>query len=203
MIEVLVSLVILLLGLLGLIGLQAKAHNAEIESYQRAQAIVLLQDMFDRMNANRDDAYNLAYSDAAVGGGGALTDCSGKTGAESRPLRVGQPAQGRDRSLGHRQLLVRQRQQLRRRDDRRPRLHRLRRGDRTHRLGGHRASGNRGLHRQRRLAGIRAGRVAPVDAYLRLRCLRQRIAAPHRDLDGPDRGPGRILSGAPTVTRAP
>jgi len=81
MIEVLVSLVILLLGLLGLIGLQAKAHNAEIESYQRAQAIVLLQDMFDRMNANRNDAYNLAYSDAVVGGGGALTNCAGKTGA--------------------------------------------------------------------------------------------------------------------------
>ena len=81
MIEVLVSLVVLLLGLLGLIGLQAKAHNAEIESYQRAQAIVLLQDMFDRMNANRSDAYKLAYSDAAVGGGGALGDCSGKTGA--------------------------------------------------------------------------------------------------------------------------
>jgi type IV pilus assembly protein PilV len=81
MIEVLVSLVVLLLGLLGLIGLQAKAHNAEIESYQRAQAIVLLQDMFDRMNANRHDAYNLDYSDAVVGGGGALTDCAGKSGA--------------------------------------------------------------------------------------------------------------------------
>lgn len=81
MIEVLVSLIILLLGLLGLIGLQAKAHNAEAESYQRAQAILLLQDIFDRMNANRKDSYNLAYRDAVVGGGGALADCAGTTGA--------------------------------------------------------------------------------------------------------------------------
>jgi type IV pilus assembly protein PilV len=81
MIEVLVSLVVLLLGLLGLIGLQARAHNAELESYQRAQALMLLQDMADRMNANRKDSYELAYDAAAVGGDGALADCSGKTGA--------------------------------------------------------------------------------------------------------------------------
>jgi type IV pilus assembly protein PilV len=81
MIEVLVSLVILLLGLMGLLGLQARAQTAEMESYQRAQAIVLLQDIADRMNANRTDAWALAYHQAAVGGLGALADCGGKTGA--------------------------------------------------------------------------------------------------------------------------
>jgi type IV pilus assembly protein PilV len=81
MIEVLVSLILLLLGLLGLLGLQARAQTAEMESYQRAQALVLLQDIVDRMNANRGEAWDLAYRDAAVGGGGALADCAGTSGA--------------------------------------------------------------------------------------------------------------------------
>lgn len=56
MIEVLVSIVIVVLGLLGLAGLQSHAALAEMESYQRAQAILLLQDMVDRLNANRLNA---------------------------------------------------------------------------------------------------------------------------------------------------
>lgn len=56
MIEVLVSLFILLTGLLGLAGLLARSQQAEMESYQRAQALVLLQDMVERINANRKDA---------------------------------------------------------------------------------------------------------------------------------------------------
>jgi len=51
LIEILVALVILLVGLLGLVGLQAKGQQAEMESYQRTQALVLLQDLADRMNA--------------------------------------------------------------------------------------------------------------------------------------------------------
>ncbi len=53
MIEVLVTLVVLALGLLGVVGLQARGQQAELESYQRGQALVLLQDMVDRMNTNR------------------------------------------------------------------------------------------------------------------------------------------------------
>ena len=51
MIEVLITIVILAFGLLGLVGLQAKVQLAEVESYQRAQAVVLLNDMADRLNA--------------------------------------------------------------------------------------------------------------------------------------------------------
>ena len=81
MIEVLVALVIVLVGLLGLAGVQARAQVAETESYQRAQAIVLVQDMASRMNANRIDAQSLSYVTASpLGGGGALGDCTGKTG---------------------------------------------------------------------------------------------------------------------------
>lgn len=56
MIEVLVSIVIVVLGLLGLAGLQTHASLAEAESFQRAQGILLLQDMVDRINANRLNA---------------------------------------------------------------------------------------------------------------------------------------------------
>ena len=53
MIEVMVSLVILLLGLLGLVGLIVTSQRAETESYQRSQALLLLQDMVGRINTNR------------------------------------------------------------------------------------------------------------------------------------------------------
>ena len=77
LIEVLITFVILAVGLLGLIGLQVRGQQAELESYQRGQALVLLQDMVDRINANRLGAKNQAYvTTTPVGGGGALTDCS-------------------------------------------------------------------------------------------------------------------------------
>ena len=53
MIEVMVSLVILMLGLLGLVGLITVSQRAETESYQRSQALLLLQDIAGRINANR------------------------------------------------------------------------------------------------------------------------------------------------------
>jgi len=80
LIEVLVSLVILLLGLLGVVSLQARAHHAEMESYQRAQALVLLNDISDRLNTNRKDAYAKRYAGATAGGSTTITDCTGKTG---------------------------------------------------------------------------------------------------------------------------
>lgn len=82
LIEILITLVVLLVGLLGLVGMQAKAQQAELESYQRGQALVLLQDMVDRMNSNRLDAKNLNYVTAVpagVGGATQLVSCAGKT----------------------------------------------------------------------------------------------------------------------------
>src|SRR5262245_40568377 len=80
--EVLVSMLILLLGLLGVVGLQAKAQSAEVESYQRAQALVRLQDMSDRLNTNRKDAHDKLYAGATAGGSTTSTDCSTKSGWE-------------------------------------------------------------------------------------------------------------------------
>lgn len=56
MIEVLVTMVILVFGLLGLAGLQARLQVSEMESYQRAQALILLEDMANRITTNRSAA---------------------------------------------------------------------------------------------------------------------------------------------------
>jgi type IV pilus assembly protein PilV len=74
MIEVLVSIVILTIGLLGVAGLQFQMQSAERESYQRTQAIVLLQDMVARVNANRRNAAD--YATAALLGTSSTIDCS-------------------------------------------------------------------------------------------------------------------------------
>ncbi|MGH8455180.1 MAG: type IV pilus modification protein PilV [Nevskiales bacterium] len=52
LLEVLITVVILAFGLLGLANLQAKLHMSEMEAYQRAQAVVLLQDFAGRVQAN-------------------------------------------------------------------------------------------------------------------------------------------------------
>lgn len=69
MIEVLVSIVIVVLGVLGLAGLQSHASLAEAESFQRAQAIVLLQDMVDRINSNRLQASQYVTASDPLGTG--------------------------------------------------------------------------------------------------------------------------------------
>lgn len=56
LIEVLVTLVILAIGLLGLAGLQSRLQASEMEAYQRAQALVLLDDMASRIASNRNNA---------------------------------------------------------------------------------------------------------------------------------------------------
>lgn len=67
LIEILVSLVIIMLGLLGLLGVQMRSHQAEMESYQRSQALLLLSDMVQRINANRKAARCYASTDASTG----------------------------------------------------------------------------------------------------------------------------------------
>lgn len=74
LIEVLVTVVILAVGLLGLMGLQSRVQIMEIESYQRAQALVLLEDMANRLMVNRKAAASyVTGSDDPLGTG---VDCS-------------------------------------------------------------------------------------------------------------------------------
>lgn len=86
LLEVLVTILIVTFGLLGLAGLQARIQAAELESYQRVQAIVLLQDMVDRLNANRKQAGNYATSGAAVGTGSTLNCSSSPTNGYLKDL---------------------------------------------------------------------------------------------------------------------
>jgi len=99
MLEVLVSLVIAVMGLLGLVGMQAFAHQAELESYQRAQALILLNDMVEKIAANRVSAGCYALSDGTAGtpyfgttsGGGYIgtPNCSsGYLNSQTRSLAI-------------------------------------------------------------------------------------------------------------------
>jgi type IV pilus assembly protein PilV len=80
LIEVLVTIVILTFGLLGVAALQVRMQLAQAESYHRSHAVLLLQDMVDRVNANRNDALNYV-TPAALGTGNTIQDCTGLTGA--------------------------------------------------------------------------------------------------------------------------
>jgi len=62
LIEILVTLVILMIGLLGLIGLLVQSQRSQMESYQRVQALIMLDDMVNRINANRKGATSYVTS---------------------------------------------------------------------------------------------------------------------------------------------
>jgi type IV pilus assembly protein PilV len=70
MIEVLVTIVILTFGLLGLVGLQTKLQVSEMEAYQRAQALILLEDMANRIASNRNFAADYVTGTATPLGAG-------------------------------------------------------------------------------------------------------------------------------------
>ena len=69
MLEILITIVILTFGMLGLAALQARAHTAELESYQRGQALILLEDIVSRMDGNRTAALKLIGATYAYDGG--------------------------------------------------------------------------------------------------------------------------------------
>ena len=76
LIEVLVTIVILVIGLLGLAGLQFHALTSQMESYQRSQALVLLQDMSARINDNRINAASYVTS-TPLGAGNSICTATG------------------------------------------------------------------------------------------------------------------------------
>lgn len=73
MIEVLVTIVILAFGLLGLAGLHTRLQLSEMEAYQRSQALLLLDDMVNRMSTNRYAAASYVTATAPAGTGNACT----------------------------------------------------------------------------------------------------------------------------------
>jgi len=84
LIEVLVAILICAFGLLGFAGMQARATSSEFEGFQRSQALVLMEDMVSRMNANR--AHAAEYVTAGLIGApisetDPLEDCGGLAAA--------------------------------------------------------------------------------------------------------------------------
>lgn len=86
MIEVLVTLVVVAFGLLGIGALQAKMQLGTIEAYQRAQAVVLLEDMSARLSANAANAASYVLADPAGTGDTLPDDCSGQAAGAPRDI---------------------------------------------------------------------------------------------------------------------
>jgi len=86
LIEVLVTMVIIAFGLLGIVGVQARLQVSEMESFQRSQALLLLNDMANRIAISRSDA--ASYVTSAAGPLGAGMTCPAATAtAVQRDLR--------------------------------------------------------------------------------------------------------------------
>jgi type IV pilus assembly protein PilV len=68
MIESMVTIVVVAFGLLGVAGLVSRSFVTEVESTQRTQAVMLIQDMVTRMEANRTNVAQYVTGDAGVNG---------------------------------------------------------------------------------------------------------------------------------------
>lgn len=87
MVEVLVTTLIVAFGLLGLAGLQMKLQTSEMESYQRAQALVLLSDMSERIAANNSNASSYVSGSTIGTGDSAPASCTAlAAGSAARDL---------------------------------------------------------------------------------------------------------------------
>ena len=82
MIEVLVTLVIIGFGLLGMAGLQTRMQMSELESYQRSQALLLLNDMANRIAANRNNASSYLIAAGSPTGAGVVCPTTTSTTAQ-------------------------------------------------------------------------------------------------------------------------
>ena len=63
LIEILVVIVIVVVGLMGLMQMQSRLQKSEMESYQRTQAMILLNDMASRISINRGLAASYITTD--------------------------------------------------------------------------------------------------------------------------------------------
>jgi type IV pilus assembly protein PilV len=86
LVEVLVTLVILVFGLLGIAAFQAKTQVGSIEAYQRAQAVVLLQDMRARLSSNPQHAHDYVTATPLGTNDSQPADCSGAASASATDL---------------------------------------------------------------------------------------------------------------------
>ncbi len=83
LIEVLVTVLLLAFGLLGIAAFQAKSQVGAIEAYQRAQAVVLLEDLQARISGNPAGSAEYVTT-SALGTGTTATDCSAAAAGSAR-----------------------------------------------------------------------------------------------------------------------
>ncbi|WP_439107207.1 type IV pilus modification protein PilV [Congregibacter sp.] len=91
LIEVLITLLILAVGLLGLAGLQLGTVNGQFDAYQRAQALLLAEEMAGRLRANATVASTagnlyLAAPGDDLYGARDVEDCTTKVDLAERDL---------------------------------------------------------------------------------------------------------------------
>jgi type IV pilus assembly protein PilV len=82
MVETMVTVVVVAFGLLGVAGLVSRSFVAEVEGTQRTQAVLLLQDMVTRIEANRTNVAGYVTGDAGVTGYVTTTDGTTTTTAQ-------------------------------------------------------------------------------------------------------------------------
>jgi len=97
MVEVLVTMVLIVIALLGLAALQARTSTVQMEVYQRAQALMLAQDMADRISARKASASSYVANNY---GTGAPQSCSGLTGFALDTCNWGNAIRGASEVLG-------------------------------------------------------------------------------------------------------
>lgn len=86
LIEILVTLLILAFGLLGVAGLQGKMSVAEMDSYQRSQAVLALEHITERINANRAQAASYVSAGTIGTGDSQPPDCTTLAAGPARDL---------------------------------------------------------------------------------------------------------------------
>lgn len=65
--EVLIALLITAFGVLGYVGFQARTTVSQVEGYQRTQALMLINDMAERISLNRGEAASYVLDDIGTG----------------------------------------------------------------------------------------------------------------------------------------
>ena len=100
LIEILVTIVILAFGLIGLVGMQTKVQASQTESYQRAQAVLLVQDMANRISANRVNAAAYITASPLGTGDSQPASCATLTGAAKDQCEWSHEIQGASEQQG-------------------------------------------------------------------------------------------------------
>ncbi|SFP99992.1 type IV pilus assembly protein PilV [Geopseudomonas sagittaria] len=101
LIEVMVTILILSIGLLGVAGLQSRLQMSEMEAYQRSQALLLLNDMANRVATNRNRAADYETTSATPLGAAMTCPSALSTRQEIDRAEWCQALQGAAESIGN------------------------------------------------------------------------------------------------------